>query len=109
GITVMGGMSSLTGSVIAAILYTVFLEALRPIESPFDLGPLHVPGIPGMRMVLFSALLLLVVLFYRQGLFGPREFSWDGLFNTFTRLRGRIAALWGGTPPPPMAEKGKRL
>lgn len=109
GITVMGGMSSLTGSLVAAVLYTVLLEALRPIESPFDLGPLHVPGIPGMRMVLFSALLLLVILFYRQGLFGGREFSWDGLFNTFGRLRRRVVGLWGGTPPPPMAEKGKRL
>src|SRR5690554_3992222 len=38
GITVMGGMGSLTGSVVAAVLYTVFLEVLRPIESPFSIG-----------------------------------------------------------------------
>lgn len=86
GVTVMGGMGSLTGSVISACLYTVFLEALRPIESQFTIGSLTVPGIPGMRMVIFSFLLLLVVLFYRKGLMGHSEFSWDGLFRLFKRL-----------------------
>jgi branched-chain amino acid transport system permease protein len=90
GITVMGGMSSLTGSVVAACLYTVFLEVLRPIESPFNLGALQVPGVPGMRMVLFSALLLLVILFYRQGLFGGVEFSWDWLFDKIGRFYHRL-------------------
>ena len=83
GITVMGGMGSLTGSTIAACLYTIFLEVLRPIESPFTIGNLHVPGVPGMRMVLFSILLLIVILFYRHGLMGTREFSWDRLFEFF--------------------------
>lgn len=81
GITVMGGMGSLTGSVIAACLYTIFLEALRPIESQFSIGSLTVPGIPGMRMVLFSVLLLAVILFYRRGLMGTKEFSWDWLIR----------------------------
>lgn len=81
GITVMGGMGSLTGSAVAACLYTIFLELLRPIESPFSIGPLDIPGIPGMRMVIFSLLLLFVILFYRKGLFGQKEFSWDGLIG----------------------------
>jgi len=84
GITVMGGMGSFTGSTIAACLYTIFLEALRPLESPFTLGSIQVPGIPGMRMVIFSVLLLLVILFYRRGLMGTREFSWDWLIGLFS-------------------------
>jgi branched-chain amino acid transport system permease protein len=87
GVTVMGGMGSLTGSVISASLYTIFLEALRPLESQFTIGSLTVPGIPGMRMVIFSVLLLLVILFSRKGLMGNNEFSWDGLFRLFRRLR----------------------
>lgn len=97
GIAVMGGMGSLTGSVVAAVLYTVFLEVLRPIESPFSIGPIDVPGIPGMRMVLFSVLLLLVILFYQKGLFGGREFSWDGLFAQIQKIRARFSS----TPTPP--------
>ena len=87
GITVMGGMGSLTGSVVAASLYTIFLELLRPIESPFNIGSLAIPGIPGMRMVLFSILLLVVILFYRKGLMGTREFSWDWVVKLFKRLK----------------------
>lgn len=83
GITVMGGMGSITGSTISACLYTILLEVLRPIESPFNIGPLEIPGIPGMRMVLFSVLLLLVILFWRQGLMGSREFSWEWLLGRF--------------------------
>ncbi|MFO7743682.1 MAG: branched-chain amino acid ABC transporter permease [Anaerolineae bacterium] len=90
GITVMGGMASLTGSVVAACLYTVFLELLRPIESPFSIGSLDVPGMPGMRMVLFSALLLLVILFSHRGLFGGREFGWDWILDGFDALRKRL-------------------
>jgi branched-chain amino acid transport system permease protein len=81
GITVMGGMGSITGSAVAASLYTIFLELLRPIESQFNFGSLVVPGIPGMRMVIFSLLLLFVILFYRKGLFGQKEFSWDWLID----------------------------
>lgn len=81
GITVMGGMASLTGSTLAACLFTIFLELLRPIESPFNIGPLHVAGVPGMRMVVFSTLLLLSILFFRRGIFGGREFSWDMLLG----------------------------
>ena len=87
GITVMGDMGSLTGSVIAASLYTIFLELLRPIESQFTIGSLTVPGIPGMRMVIFSILLLVVILFYRKGLMGTREFSWDWVVNLIRRLK----------------------
>jgi len=86
GIAVMGGMGSLTGSVISACLYTIFLEALRPIESQFTIGSLVVPGIPGMRMVLFSIVLLFVILFYRKGLMGSKEFSWDGFLDFLSRL-----------------------
>jgi len=99
GIAVMGGMGSLTGSTIAACLYTVFLEVLRPIESPFNIGSLRVPGVPGMRMVLFSALLLFVILFYRKGIFGGKEFTWDGLFSVVKRLGNRLRKK----PPAPVA------
>ena len=92
GITVMGGMGSLTGSVIGAFLYTIFLEFLRPIESPFNIGSIQVPGIPGMRMVIFSFLLLMVILFYRRGLMGNAEFNWDWVVAKVGSLRG----LFGG-------------
>jgi branched-chain amino acid transport system permease protein len=32
-------------------------------------------------MLVFSALLMVIIIFYRRGFFGSSEFSWDGLFN----------------------------
>lgn len=37
-------------------------------------------------MVVFSVLLMVVVLFWRQGIMGQKEFSWDGIYNFFKRL-----------------------
>jgi branched-chain amino acid transport system permease protein len=74
---VVGGLGSISGSVIAAALITWGGEWLRWVEEPLRLGPWQVPGIPGMRMVLFSVILLVVILFAREGLMGRKEFSWD--------------------------------
>ncbi|GAB6158494.1 branched-chain amino acid ABC transporter permease [Desulfotomaculum varum] len=80
-IIVLGGLGSLTGSVIAGVLVTVMMEALRFVEQPMNFFGLSIPGIPGMRMVIFSILLLGVILFYRQGLMGTREFTWDWVLD----------------------------
>ena len=80
-IIVVGGLGSTTGSVVAAVLITWGGEWLRWAEEPLRLGPLEVPGIPGMRMVLFSLILLAVILFAREGIMGRREFSWAKLLE----------------------------
>ncbi len=71
---VLGGMGSITGTVIAATIVTALMEILRFVESPLTLGAIHLPGIPGMRMVVFSLLLIVVTLFYNRGLMGDKEF-----------------------------------
>ncbi len=80
-IIVVGGLGSTTGAVIGAMLFAWGGEALRVVESPMDIGPVHIPGIPGMRMVLFSVILMLVIIFARRGITGRNEFSWDWLFS----------------------------
>ncbi len=89
-IVVLGGMGSISGSVIAALLVTIGMEFLRIVEQPMNLfGLIEIPGLSGMRMVIFSLLLLLVILFYRQGIMGTREFNWDSILNKLGRLKGR--------------------
>jgi len=80
-IVVLGGIGSLTGSVISAVTVTVLMEVLRVIEKPLNIGSLHIAGIPGMRMVVFSFMLMAVILFYPKGLMGRNEFKWEYLFN----------------------------
>lgn len=86
-IVVTGGLGSITGSIIGSIIITVMLEWLRIIESPFDLGFIHIPETPGLRMVVFSLLLLIIILFWRKGLMGQREFSWNGIYSFLTRKK----------------------
>ena len=88
-IVVLGGMGSLTGSVISAVVITIMMEVLRVVEQPISILGLNIPGLSGMRMVIFSVLLLVVILFYRQGLMGTKEFNWDWVLRKFDRLKAR--------------------
>lgn len=84
---VAGGLGSLTGSVIGAGVITVLLEWLRGIEEPMEIVGLEIPGIPGMRMVVFSVILLAIILYRREGIMGSRELTIDGIVRFFTRRR----------------------
>lgn len=93
-IVVLGGMGSITGSIVGAFLITIAKEWLRWLDAGFSLGIAEVPAIAGLRMVVFSALLMVVILFYRRGIFGSREFSWSGLFRLVKGAPGRVAGLF---------------
>jgi len=82
-IVVVGGLGSITGSIIGSVLVTTMLEWLRIVEDPITIGTFRIPGIPGMRMVIFSLLLIVVIIFRREGIMGTREFSWNWLFSCF--------------------------
>ncbi|GMO32804.1 MAG: branched-chain amino acid ABC transporter permease [Termitinemataceae bacterium] len=78
-IVVLGGNGSITGSCIAAIIVTIAMEALRFLDGPLNLIVFKTQGLPGLRMVVFSALLLIVVIYKQTGLMGNKEFSWSML------------------------------
>jgi len=78
-VVVLGGIGSITGSVVAAIVVTIFMELLRFLDGPLNLLVFQTEGRPGLRMVVFSILLMAVVLFRQRGLMGNREFSWSML------------------------------
>jgi branched-chain amino acid transport system permease protein len=84
-IVVAGGLGSITGSVLGSVVISVLLEWLRFVEDPITLGSFEIPGIPGMRMVIFSVALLLIILFRREGIMGTRELTWDVLFRRKAR------------------------
>jgi len=87
-IIVLGGLGSITGSVVTGLGFAVVSELLRVVEAPIDIGSLHIPGVPGMRMVVFSILLVLLMIFYRRGLFGQFELSWDWVLSVLRVTRG---------------------
>ena len=67
-IVVLGGLGSLTGSIIAAILLAVVSTLLQPF--------------PEIRMILYALVLVILMVFRPQGLLGTKELN----FKVFGRL-----------------------
>jgi len=80
-IVVVGGLGSIAGSVISSVLFVIGGEVLRAVEEPFSIGSFRVPGVPGMRMVVFSLILIAVMIFARKGIMGRGELSWERLLH----------------------------
>jgi branched-chain amino acid transport system permease protein len=87
---VLGGIGSITGAVLGATTLTILPEALRTFDQQF----------PGLRMVLYALLLILLMIYRPQGIMGRREFS-------LAWFRRRGGAGSGGRPTtPPLAKPG---
>jgi branched-chain amino acid transport system permease protein len=70
---VLGGLGSVTGATLAAIVLTVLPEALRSALA--------------YRMVIYSLMLIVLMITRPQGLLGTREFSWKAIRDRLTRRR----------------------
>lgn len=74
-IVVIGGIGSISGSVLTSFLYVASLEwLLRGLDSGTFLG-INAPGIfkNGFRMAVVSVIIMVVVLFFRKGIMGDKE------------------------------------
>jgi branched-chain amino acid transport system permease protein len=87
---VAGGLGNITGTVVLAFSFTILMEWMRFIEGPMDFGFITVNGVPGMRMLLFSIMLLIIILRFGKGLFGEHEFSINGSIRFFRELPNKI-------------------
>ena len=69
---VLGGLGSISGSILAAVVLTILPEGLRYVK---DLVPDNAPEIlkRDPRMVIYSIMLIALMLTRPQGLFGRRE------------------------------------
>jgi len=64
---VLGGLGSLTGAVIGAVVVTLLPQFLRPAEEALN--------VQGLSMVVYALMLIVLMLFRPQGIFGQRELS----------------------------------
>ena len=99
---VLGGMGSLTGAVIGAIIITFLPELLRTLGPKLEsllsavIGANNIPPsvhtfllqLANYRLVIFAALLILIMLTRPQGILGTREFSLSWLKRARRRPEG---------------------
>ena len=74
-LVVIGGIGSITGSVLTSFLYIAALEwLLRGLDTGKFLG-ITAPGLfkNGFRMAVISVIIMVVVLFFRKGIMGDKE------------------------------------
>ena len=85
---VIGGIGSVTGSTISAFLFVACSEWwLRFLDQEMVINGWHVPLLRnGFRLVVFSLIIMIVVLFFRQGIMGDRE-----LPDVFNRRKAKFS------------------
>ena len=69
---VVGGMGSVSGSIVGTTLVVGLAEVLRRLEDPSQLY--------GMSGIILAVLFILIIIFRREGLLGQREIALDRLF-----------------------------
>ena len=90
---VLGGIGSITGSVIGSFLFVAASEWwLRGLDSGTFLG-INAPGVfrNGFRLVVFSVIIMIVVLFFSKGIMGDKE-----LPDLFKKRKKKPAAIKEG-------------
>ena len=80
-IVVLGGMGNINGTIISAVVVTIAMEALRFLDESINLGFIQTPALPGLRMVVFSIILMAVVIFKKDNI----------IKSTLEKARGRYA------------------
>ncbi|MCX7653983.1 MAG: branched-chain amino acid ABC transporter permease [Fervidobacterium sp.] len=83
---VLGGLGSISGSIIGAITFAFLMEWLRMFEQPFTLFGKQFPAIQGMRMLVLSVLFVITMIVWKRGIFGRAELTWDGIIKFLKRL-----------------------
>ncbi|HEX8749221.1 MAG TPA: branched-chain amino acid ABC transporter permease [Pyrinomonadaceae bacterium] len=107
---VLGGMGSITGSILGAIVITVLPELLRQLPTIDLFG--RAVNFADLRLVIYALLLIGIMLTRPQGVLGQREFGFNWLKRAQKRPEGDEAVgASGGVPiaerDAPTADKSK--
>jgi branched-chain amino acid transport system permease protein len=98
---VLGGMGSITGAILGAAVITILPEALRQLPTIALFGQEF--NFADLRLVIYAALLIVIMLTRPQGVLGTREFGMSWLRRAQKRPAGDEAV--GGGAGVPIAER----
>ncbi len=85
---VVGGLGSLSGSVVGVMLITILSEILRNAERGFSIGPLVIPEVYGASQVIMAVLFVLFIVFRPRGLLGDAELDVRRFFKKEKEVSG---------------------
>ena len=78
---ILGGMGSITGSILGAIIMTILPQLIIPFERGGNVLGFEIPALNGLTQIVTALILIAVMLVRPAGLAGAKEFSWRALFG----------------------------
>lgn len=78
---ILGGMGSITGSILGAIIMTILPQLIIPFERGGSVLGVEIPALNGLTQIVTALILIAVMLVRPAGLAGAKEFSWQALFG----------------------------
>jgi branched-chain amino acid transport system permease protein len=78
---IVGGMGSITGSIVGTLLVMSVTELLRNLEPGVTVGTFSIGPLYGLSQIGLAVLLIFLTAFRRQGLLGDREFRLEALIE----------------------------
>jgi branched-chain amino acid transport system permease protein len=83
---IIGGMGSITGSILGAAIVTGFVELLSPLQEGIVLFGFQLPRMFGLVQLLFAVFLILILIFRPYGIMGERELTPGTLLQSVRRV-----------------------
>ncbi len=75
-IIVLGGLGSVSGAILGSVLVIGGAEWLRFLDESMSIFGYQIPAMPGFRMLVFSLILILIMLFARRGIMQDKELNY---------------------------------
>lgn len=82
--SIIGGMYSLSGGIVGALVMTFLPEILAPLETGIMIGGFQLPELYGASNLIMAVFLILLIIFRRQGILGDSEIIVESIFSRST-------------------------
>ena len=92
---ILGGMGSITGSIVGAVIMTILPQFIIPLERGGNVLGIEIPALNGLTQIVTALILIGVMLVRPGGLAGAKEFSWRTILN-LPRTGRRRSSRHGG-------------
>ncbi len=79
--SIIGGMYSLSGSVVGSLIMTFVPEYLSGLETGIKIFGIQLPQVYGAAQLILSALMIVIIIFRRQGIMGYSDIIVDSWFD----------------------------
>ena len=78
---ILGGMGSVTGSILGAAIMTILPQFIIPFENGGTVLGVELPSLNGLTQIVTALILIGVMLVKPEGLAGTKEFSWRAMLG----------------------------